>query len=69
VPTSVTAALPPALGIADGTVLHDRMGGPDVTVTGGVITVSLGAQSAAFHAWGRSRRQAASMNTNAHRAR
>jgi glycosidase len=48
VPTSVTAALPPALGIADGTVLHDRMGGPDVTVTGGVITVSLGAQSAAF---------------------
>jgi glycosidase len=47
-PTSITTALPPSLGIADGTTLHDRMGGPDVKVSGGTITVPLGAQSAAI---------------------
>jgi neopullulanase len=47
-PTSVTTALPASLGIQDGTTLHDQMGGPDVAVTGGVITVSLGAQGAAI---------------------
>jgi len=48
VPTSVTTALPPSLGILDGTTLHDSMGGPDVVVSGGTITVALGAQSAAI---------------------
>jgi glycosidase len=47
-PTSITAALPASLGMAEGTVLHDHMGGPDVPVSGGTITVSLGAQSAAI---------------------
>ncbi len=45
---SITTALPPSLGVADGTTLHDRMGGPDVKVSGGSITVPLGAQSAAI---------------------
>jgi hypothetical protein len=47
-PTSVTTALPPSLNIANTTVLHDSLGGPDVTVSGGTITVSIGAQSAAI---------------------
>jgi hypothetical protein len=47
-PTTVTASLPPSLGIKDGTVLHDHLGGPDVPVSGGTITVTLGAQSAAI---------------------
>jgi len=47
-PTTVTTALPASLGLADGTVLHDQMGGPDVTVNGSVISVSLGAQSVAI---------------------
>ena len=47
-PTTVTTALPASLGIADGTVLHDHMGGPDVTVSGGAISVTLGAQGAAI---------------------
>ena len=46
--TQVTTALPAPLGLANGTVLHDHLGGPDVTVTNGSITVSLGAQSAAI---------------------
>ena len=46
--TTVTAPLPQTLGLADGTVLHDALGGPDVTVTGGSITVTVGAQSAAI---------------------
>jgi hypothetical protein len=41
-------SLPAALGIADGTVLHDHLGGPDVTVSGQSITVTIGAQSAAI---------------------
>jgi len=47
-PTTVTTALPPSLGLAAGTTLHDHMGGPDVPVSGGAITVTLGAQSAAI---------------------
>ena len=43
-----TFALPPSLGIASGTVLHDHLGGADVTVSGGTITVAIGAQSAAI---------------------
>jgi glycosidase len=46
--TQVTAALPASLGLATGTVLHDHLGGPDVTVMAGAITVTLGAQSAAI---------------------
>jgi glycosidase len=46
--TTVTTALPPSLGIADGTTLHDHLGGPDVQVSGGTIAVPLGAQSAAI---------------------
>ncbi len=46
--TTVTTPLPASLGIADGTVLHDHLGGPDVTVVSGGVTVTLGAQSAAI---------------------
>ena len=46
--TTVTVPLPQTLALADGTVLHDALGGPDVTVTGGSITVTVGAQSAAI---------------------
>ena len=46
--TTIATALPASLGLADGTVLHDRLGGPDVTVSGGAISVSLGAQGAAI---------------------
>jgi len=34
--------LPASLPLADGTTLHDRLGGPDVTVSGGHISVTLG---------------------------
>jgi glycosidase len=46
-PTSVTTALPASLAIPDG-VLHDSMGGPDVTVSQGILTVALGAQGVAI---------------------
>ncbi|HEY1548022.1 MAG TPA: alpha-amylase family glycosyl hydrolase [Kofleriaceae bacterium] len=41
-------SLPAALGIANGTVLHDHLGGADVTVVNGQISVSLNAQGAAI---------------------
>jgi glycosidase len=44
-PTTITTALPVTLPLASGTVLRDRMGGPNVTVTSGSITVTLGARS------------------------
>ena len=46
-PTTVTTALPASLAVPDG-VLHDRMGGPDVKVTQGVVTIPLGAQGVAI---------------------
>ena len=46
-PTTFTAALPVTLPVPDGTVLHDRMGGADVQVSGGTITVTLGPRGAA----------------------
>ena len=46
--TSVTTTLPAALNLANNTVLHDHLGGPDVTITNGSITVTLNAQSAAI---------------------
>jgi len=36
-----------ALGLADGTVLKDRLGGPNVTVTAGAVNLTLGARGAA----------------------
>jgi glycosidase len=47
-PTTVITALPASLGIADGTALHDQMGGPDVQVSGGILTVGLGPQGVAI---------------------
>lgn len=46
-----TISLPGSLGLSAGTVLADRLGGPDVTVNaGGSINVSLGAYQAAVYA-------------------
>ncbi|HEY4244484.1 MAG TPA: alpha-amylase family glycosyl hydrolase [Kofleriaceae bacterium] len=47
-PTTISAPLPASLNLANGTVLHDHMGGANVTVVGGSISVTLGAQSAAI---------------------
>lgn len=44
--TTFTASLPPTLGIAGGTTLHDQLGGPDVTVSGGALTVTIPARGA-----------------------
>lgn len=42
--------LPGSFGLSAGTLLHDRLGGPDITVgAGGTITVSLGAYEAALY--------------------
>ncbi len=46
--TSFTASLPPSLPLANGTVLHDSLGGPDVTVSGGAVQLSLAARGAAI---------------------
>jgi glycosidase len=47
--TSIQTSIPAALGIPDGTVLHDHLGGADVTVgSGGAIQVNLGSQGAAI---------------------
>jgi glycosidase len=43
---TISATLPPTLGIADGTALHDQLGGPAVTVSGGFVTVSVPARGA-----------------------
>lgn len=47
---SVNAQLPPSLGLANGTVLKDLMGGPSATVTNGTLTTSLGARGVAIYA-------------------
>lgn len=46
--TSFSATLPASIPLSNGTVLHDRLGGPDVTVTGGAVQISLGARGAAI---------------------
>jgi glycosidase len=46
--TTFTAALPAALPVAEGATLHDRLGGPDVTVTHGTVTLTLPAWGAAI---------------------
>lgn len=45
--TSLTASLPVTLPLADGAVLHDRLGGPDVTVASGTVTLNLGSRGVA----------------------
>lgn len=45
---SFTAALPITLSLADGTVLHDRLGGPDVTVVSGTVSLTLPSRGAAI---------------------
>jgi glycosidase len=47
-PTTFTATLPVTMLLSDGTTLHDSLGGPDVAVTGGAITLTLGASGAAI---------------------
>lgn len=47
-PSATTATLPNSLGIANGTVLRDRLGGPSVTVQNGRITLTIPAQGAAI---------------------
>jgi glycosidase len=47
-PTTVTATLPSSLGLANGTMLHDHLGGPDVSVANGGVTVTIPAMSAAI---------------------
>ncbi len=43
---SVTASLPATLGIADGTPLHDQLGGSSVTPSGGSVTLTVPARGA-----------------------
>ena len=43
-----TATLPVTLPLSEGTLLHDRLGGADVRVSGGAVTISLGARGAAI---------------------
>ncbi len=43
---SITASLPPTLGLADGTTLKDQLSAESVTVTGGAVTVSIPARGA-----------------------
>jgi hypothetical protein len=47
-PTTFTATLPVTMGLADGTLLKDSLGGPNVTVSGGSVTLTLGASGAAI---------------------
>jgi neopullulanase len=46
--STFTAALPITMPLADGTTLHDQLGGSDVTVSGGTVTVTLGPLGAAI---------------------
>jgi glycosidase len=46
--STFTAALPITMPLADGTKLHDHLGGPDVVVTGGTVTVTVGPLGAAI---------------------
>jgi glycosidase len=47
-PQTYAATLPLTIPLSNGTVLHDRLGGPDVTVSGGAVTLTLGARSSAI---------------------
>jgi glycosidase len=46
--TTIMTALPPTLGLANGTALRDRLGGPDVVVTNGGVSIPLGPRGAAI---------------------
>ena len=46
-PQTYLASLPLTIPLSNGTVLHDRLGGPDVTVTNGTVTIALGPRGAA----------------------
>jgi neopullulanase len=45
-PQNVSVEVATSLGFASGTVLHDRMGGPDVTVAGGNLALPIPARGA-----------------------
>ena len=45
-PQTVTTAVAVPLGLVNGTVLHDHMGGPDVTVAGGSVTITVPSKGA-----------------------
>ncbi|HEX7604789.1 MAG TPA: alpha-amylase family glycosyl hydrolase, partial [Polyangiaceae bacterium] len=45
----IVAPLPPTLGLADGTTLKDKLGGPDVVVTSGALTFTLGPRASAIY--------------------
>jgi neopullulanase len=47
-PDTVIAPLPATIPLSNGTVLHDRLGGPDVTVTNDAVTITLGARGSAI---------------------
>jgi glycosidase len=46
---AVSAQLPLSLNLANGTVLHDLLGGPQVTVQNGMLTTTLGARGVAIY--------------------
>lgn len=46
---SIIAPLPVTLGLADGTTLKDKLGGPSVVVTSGALTFTLGARASAIY--------------------
>ena len=45
----IVAPLPVTLGLADGTTLKDKLGGPSVVVTSGALTFTLGARASAIY--------------------
>jgi glycosidase len=47
-PQPLTATLPVTMPLSNGTTLHDSLGGPDVVVTDGAVTLTLGASGAAI---------------------
>jgi glycosidase len=46
--TTFTATLPVTMPLTNGTTMHDSLGGPDVVVTGGAVTLTLAASGAAI---------------------
>jgi neopullulanase len=45
--TTIQAMLPASLRLGNGTTLHDRLGGSDVIVTNGAVSIPLGPRGAA----------------------
>jgi glycosidase len=45
---TLDVVLPPTLPLADGAVLRDRIGGATTTVSGGRVSITLGARGAAY---------------------